>query len=660
MITKKIVFLFQALLIATGVIACAQSLTYDSDVHPNAGALFRHRWWNYYQRGLALAEQQQFEAATSDLTKALQRRDGDQRMARTYGMRFMDYFAHRELGIVHWQSNNLEAARNELDRSIQDSPSAKARYYLDLVRKALIARNGPDPQATHLQLDLPTGLYWTRQDPVDLSGRIQDPNFVSRVSVGGQDLHLAGAQTDYKFRHALDLPQGRHAITIQTKNLASQSASQTVNIVVDRQGPWIVLSTLSRKNSHIIIEGEIFDDAGAVSLSVNKQPVSIVPGPRVPFSFTVDEEHKVLDLEARDRLGNTTKIDIPKSHWGALRNNHTLVAGIEDPALLAGLFGGGDEDAPLIHIENWHDTQTVYMDKVVLSGSVRDKGKVIRLTIDGTPVLPQDGSMVVFSHFASLQVGRNLISIEAEDAAGNATHKQVTIIRKVPKALLLDHRLRLSVFAFELKGEVTAASFAFQDSFIHQLVQRQRFQVVERERLDLVLEEQQLSRTQLLDQSIALQLGRMASAQIIVTGQMVQTRTGTEIVGRVIDCETAEILTTCDAFSEVSDLKGYKKLAGVLALNIHLDFPLVDGIVIEKQGKMILTDLSTEKIRAQRRMLVFDERPVFHPSTGTQLGVDHRVLAKARVVNSDAALSKAELQSGFDPTIGPHHKVITQ
>jgi TolB-like protein len=337
-----------------------------------------------------------------------------------------------------------------------------------------------------------------------------------------------------------------------------------------------------------------------------------------------------------------------------------LTAAGPNGAMPAGLLGGRDKKAPVIHLEQWGSSQTVYMDKVVLSGTVRDRGGVKRLTINGTPVLPQAGPMIVFSHFVSLKPGDNTITIEAADAAGNRSHETVVIVRKVPKALLLDHRLRLSVFPFELKGEVASASLAFQDDFIDRLVQRRRFRVVERQRLDLILEEQKLSRTQLLDRSTALELGRLAAAQVIVAGRMVQTRNGIEIVGRVIDCETAEILETVDAYSEVVDLRGLKEMAEVLALNIHRAFPLVDGIVVEKKGRVIFTDLGSDKIGAQRRMLVYDDRPVRHPVSGVALGVDHRILAKARVVQCDKAFSKAELQTGFDPAIGSQHKVIMQ
>ena len=657
---KKMVWLPVLLLLTSAVSGCAPSSSKDGMGRPASGAIFRHRWWNYYLRGLEQADRQRFEAARQDLMLAIGLRDGDQRMARTYGMRFMDFFAHRELGIVHWQMHDLDSARRELERSILDTPSAKAHYYLDLVREALIRRDGADPAPPRLQVDLPVGVFWTRDDPVTLTGRIQDPNFVSRVSIGGQKLFMPGSRSDFAFSHALDLPQGRHSVAIQTVNLAGQTSRRLVDIAVDRQGPWIVIDTMAPLNGRLVFEGELFDSAGTVALIVNDRPIGIESGSRTRFRFALDANATAVDLSARDRLGNRTRVRIPRAQWQALRPNRPLMAASQDGPMLAGLLGGRDHEGPSIHLEQWDSSQTVYLDKVVLSGTVRDTGKVERLTINEVPVLPQAGPMIVFSHFVSLEPGINTIVIEASDAAANKSIKTIVIERKVPEAMLLDHRLRLSVFAFELKGDVAPASLAFQDDFIDQLVRRRRFQVVERQRLDVILEEQKLSRTQLLDRSTALELGRLAAAQVIVTGRMVQTRTGIEIVGRVIDCETAEILDTVDAYSEAVDLRGLRHMAEALALNIHREFPLVDGIVVQKKGRIIFTDLGSDKIRAQRRMLVYDDRPVRHPSSGAPMGADHRILAKARVVQCDKGLSKAELQAGFDPAVRAHHKVITQ
>jgi hypothetical protein len=267
---------------------------------------------------------------------------------------------------------------------------------------------------------------------------------------------------------------------------------------------------------------------------------------------------------------------------------------------------------------------------------------------------------VFFSHFVRLKTGPNLIVIESRDAQGNQAQKQITIVRKTPKALLLSERLRVGVLPFDLRGEMTTSGFALQDSFLHQLVQQQRFQVVEREKLEAILQEQQLGSSRLIDTATAVRLGRLAAAHAMVAGTMIATRTGTEVIGRVIDSETAEILTTVDVYSETHSLIGYREMAQSLALKIHREFPLVDGRVLERQGAIVFTDLGRPKLRCQRRLIVYQDRPLKQPDTGRFLGYDYQVLGKARVIQCGQDHSKARLQAGDQYQIEPQQKVITQ
>ena len=125
---------------------------------------FRHRWWNHYERGLSYADGEFYKEAEADLREALRQRDKDQRMARTYGMHFIDYFPHRELGIVYYQLGDLGPAKEELDLSLRQFPSAKARFYLDRVRKALIEQKALKISPPRLTLDFKTQVVWTRRD----------------------------------------------------------------------------------------------------------------------------------------------------------------------------------------------------------------------------------------------------------------------------------------------------------------------------------------------------------------------------------------------------------------------------------------------------------------------------------------------------------------
>src|SRR3990172_3520431 len=97
---------------------------------------FRGKWWNYYDRGISKADQGDWENSMADLQKAVSMRNRDQRMARTYGMHFIDYFPHRELGIVFLNRGEIESAISELEESIRGEESAKANYFLNKARKA--------------------------------------------------------------------------------------------------------------------------------------------------------------------------------------------------------------------------------------------------------------------------------------------------------------------------------------------------------------------------------------------------------------------------------------------------------------------------------------------------------------------------------------------
>jgi hypothetical protein len=157
------------------LVACAQPAgkTGPSDMdedRPEAGVIFRDRWWNYYIRALVAADNQDYGDAQTDLSHALKQRGRDQRMARTYGMHFIDYFPHREIGVLHWLGGNLKEAAAELSLSIEQAPSAKARYYLDMVRKSLIQQRGGPIEPPQLTLDVPPGAFWSRADRIKLRG----------------------------------------------------------------------------------------------------------------------------------------------------------------------------------------------------------------------------------------------------------------------------------------------------------------------------------------------------------------------------------------------------------------------------------------------------------------------------------------------------------
>jgi len=638
----------------------------DGKAYGQVKGAFRHKWWNYYERGLSFADGRFFEEAVQDFKQAIDKRDKDQRMARTYGMHFVDYFPHRELGVVYYQSNNLKAAKEELTLSLSQYPTSKARFYLDRVRKGLMEREGGRVAAPRLLVDLPKGDMWTREDPVVISGTVRDEHFVSTVTIKGLPLFMEGAQQEIAFKEPLQLVQGTHKIDVEATNLLGKTAKQSVVIHVDRQGPLITVEDLvpdsDTTKKAATLQGFIYDAAGVAELTVNGRMIPIQKAQEISFKERLSATSGAVEIVAVDSLGNRTSAHVD-AHISSFRSKPLLLAcagPLRRELLMAGLFGQKDTQPPRIFLKDWADSQTVYMDRVFLDGHAADDGDIESLTLNQKPILRRKGKRIFFSQVVPLKEGKNTITIEAKDTSGNGTTRDLILTRIVPKALQLAERLSMTVLPFEEKGAVSQAGSSFQDTLTDKLVNQNRFRLIERQKLDAILQEQKLSSSDLIDKKTALKLGKLVAAQTIVTGSIIESGIGMEIVGRVIDTETSEILASQDVYDEVKDLRGLQTLAEGLAIRFHREFPLLNGTVIKQKGKWIFTDIGDDKISLQRRLIVYHEEPIKHPVTGKLLGADNEILGRARVVQVMPGMSKAELSDGDPASVKPLDKVISE
>lgn len=637
---------------------------------------FRHRWWNHYERALSYADGEFYQDALADLHEAVRQRERDQRMARTYGMHFVDYFPHRELGVIYYQQGKLQPAEAELELSISQFPSAKARFYLDRVRKRLMEQEGLEVTAPQLTLNFEAREVWTREDPVVISGVAEDDRYVAGITIRDVPFFLEGSEKRIPFQEHLDLSQGEHLIAVEVKNLLGKSTKREVLIHVDREGPLVTLDELSldrvAPRRELRIAGFLYDEAGVAELALNGERLAIGPGVDIPFTARLRVDRGEVVLIARDRLGNETSSQIPletspkdagTQPVGASRNPRLLLALVDSDisaSLAATLFGPGDTRPPEIQLKGWTDTQTVYVGKIYLEGRVTDESKIDSVTINQLPILRRQGQSIFFSHLAELREGENRITIEARDEAGNLARKTISVTRKVPKALQLGQRFSTTVFPFEQKGLVAEAGLAFRDYLIHNLVQQNRFRVIERDKLELILREQKLSQSRLIEKATALQVGKLAASQSIVTGSIIETRTGMEVVSRMIDTETSEILATEDVYGETVEIGALMPLAEGMAVKFHRDFPLLSGLVVQCKGREIFTDLGQDQVKVQRRLIVYREEPVKHPVTGKVLGADNEIIGRARVTQVLPDMSKAELMDGKAETVKRLDKVITE
>ncbi|MFH0924780.1 MAG: FlgO family outer membrane protein [bacterium] len=397
-------------------------------------------------------------------------------------------------------------------------------------------------------------------------------------------------------------------------------------------------------------------------LKINNQSIRIQEGVEVPFTTTLIKDRDTLELIAWDRLGNQTSANILLT--STLHSRLPVLIAMadtpKDKYLLADLFAPKDNRPPYIKLKDITGTQTVFLEKVYIEGDISDENMIEDITINSIPILRQKGRYIFFNHIIELKEGENIITILAKDESGNIASKEVSIIRRIPKALQTAERMSLTALPFEQKGIISEAGYAFQDNLINALVNQNRFRVIEREQLNTILQEQRLSETKLFDKNKAITLGRLVSAQSIITGSIIETRTGIEVIARIIDTETSEILAIKDVFDTKKDLPSLSFLAEGLAIKFHREFPLVNGLIIKCKEKEIFTNLGQEVTRPLRRLIIYRDEPINHPSTKIELGSDNTIIGKARVTQVMPEMSKANLLNCNDKDVKTFDKVITE
>src|SRR4029453_9849594 len=95
--------------------------------------------------------------------------------AARYAVDFIDYFPIRELGIALYQDGQYKAAVAELEKSLAAFPTAKAAYYYNLARAALLRQAAADPQPPRLTIAAPPHSPPTHTPPRGRARRRRPP-----------------------------------------------------------------------------------------------------------------------------------------------------------------------------------------------------------------------------------------------------------------------------------------------------------------------------------------------------------------------------------------------------------------------------------------------------------------------------------------------------
>jgi TolB-like protein len=200
---------------------------------------------------------------------------------------------------------------------------------------------------------------------------------------------------------------------------------------------------------------------------------------------------------------------------------------------------------------------------------------------------------------------------------------------------MVGERMGLAVLPFQTKGLGTEMG---EINVVEQMMTTfyglNRFKLFERSQLEKILEEQKLGMTGILDASTAAEIGKGIGVDAIVLGSVTRSGSNIAIDARLIDTETAQIITAQDEMSDRTSIPDLKDMINRLALKISQDLPLVEGYVINVSGDQLTFDFGSAKgVRKGMKCIVYREgRDIIHPITKKVLGKETEELGEVKLV----------------------------
>jgi TolB-like protein len=176
-------------------------------------------------------------------------------------------------------------------------------------------------------------------------------------------------------------------------------------------------------------------------------------------------------------------------------------------------------------------------------------------------------------------------------------------------------KLKVAILDFKVEQGINVSVTTLTDNLITILRGLKRFSVVERERLNNILQEQGLSQSGLVEAATGTEVGKIKGIDILVTGGVGKLGSILTVNTRFIDIRTGEITATerVEGTSE-EDLPA---MTNTLAHKIEEAFPLMGYIVTLESDKSVMIDLGEEDgARKGSIFTVFQEKQIKHPVTG--------------------------------------------
>jgi hypothetical protein len=645
----------------------------DGKLYGKTEGLFKARWDDYYVRAISYCEGGYWEDAAADFALALQKRSADQRRARTYGMHFIDYFPNRELGIAYYNLKKYQEAIQALEASLASEDTARAKFYLDKARAAWLNETRLDTAAPAVSVDFPPPEYRTKDFSVAVKGTARDDYFVSNVIFNGKQSKLELSQKDVSFQEEILLQQGKNVITLQSVDiLGKSSVPLIIEVKVDREGPLVLLEVKPAGGNAVLVSGAIYDKSAVAKIRIHNRELA---SPGIPlvvlnerFDLTGLADVASLQFEAEDSLGNSTRGNIESTATAESRKALSI-SDLPQVASAGHFMAYAKQDARAsgIELKELRDGLAVFLESITVQGVVRSEQGINDLVINRQSLLSGDdnpsikpflkmvwenkGRPLAFSITLPLEAGQNAIAAELSDVRGVNTSERLTITRNIPRVRQIDSRLSVLILPFTEVKKAGEPLQSYVQTFLNRsFIEQKRFNVLERDSLNKVLDEEQLSRKGDFDQETAVRLGRLMASDAVLCGSISSSPESIEIIGRLVDTETSAILAEKDIYWEGEMTAGFRGVLDNLALKFKKHIPLCEGTVTgHVPNNSVVIDMGqNQAIQQGMKFLAYQEtKPLIDAETGMNLGSDTDILGLLSAKEVVPISCKADIEKQF-------------
>lgn len=581
---------------------------------------FRNRWWNFLERAQSFATCQRWTEAEADLRAAIEQRSDDQRRARTYGMHFVDYFPHRELGIILYRQNRLMEAIRELETSLSTEKSSKAELYLDKVRSDWIQHEGLDKLPPSITIDKPSPGALVQGFALHVQGVARDDTFVKSIQVNGNPVRIDLAAARIAFDVEVKLGRNQNHIAILATDLAGRVTQHAIQIYADREGPTVGIQEAQPGSK---IAGYVEDPSGLAEVRVNgtRQQISSIGALNLDTALPKDKSSVL--IEAIDKAGNFTvaKLDFTERfnwHWQ------------EPPLLLAALDGATVGDLNVATTEgvtlNYRsESGDIFLEHIYLEGQAKFAAGVASVRVNTVELVRRPGKRVFFSHRIALASGANHLRLEVVDTAGRSIVRELILIRKLKQLEQRQARYRLSL------ATLFAVDVAVTQALWQSIEDTPRFFPIG----SGVIATGSLAKP--LTTQDAARLARVQNADGVLVTEIHHHNNALEYSAQWVDAVNGKTIFTADAYAE-TDVDPHF-LAMSLMRKAKDALPVLDGEVKTfKDAALTVEILDAKNIPENIPVILYRPAPGRTDAvTGADLGSDQIVLGTARLGISMAA-----------------------